>query len=124
MRGIWASQDGNTETRRHGGNAKVKMKNEKSDTHADGLRRLVGSINRYLGEPDVVGADVVEIDGIDRGRCISVIENPASDLLELESGARLRVSRPNLSRHDQEDFTWDDKVSMHWRSDSPVVLLS
>ncbi len=43
--------------------------------------------------------------------------------IELESGARLRVSRPNLSRHDQEDFTWDDKVSMHWRADSPVVLL-
>ena len=38
-------------------------------------------------------------------------------------GARIRVSRPNLSRHDQEDFTWDDKVSMHWRADSPVVLL-
>ncbi len=41
----------------------------------------------------------------------------------LESGAMIRVSRPNLSRHDQEDFTWDDKVSMHWRADSPVVLL-
>jgi putrescine transport system ATP-binding protein len=44
--------------------------------------------------------------------------------IKLESGAMLRVSRPNLSRHDQEDFTWDDKVSMHWRADSPVVLLS
>jgi spermidine/putrescine transport system ATP-binding protein/putrescine transport system ATP-binding protein len=29
-----------------------------------------------------------------------------------------------MSRHDQEDFTWDDRVSMHWRADSPVVLLS
>jgi ABC-type Fe3+/spermidine/putrescine transport system ATPase subunit len=44
--------------------------------------------------------------------------------IKLESGAMIRVSRPNLSRHDQEDFTWDDKVSMHWRADSPVVLLS
>ncbi len=43
--------------------------------------------------------------------------------IELESGACLRVSRPNLSRHDQDDFTWGDKVSMHWRADSPVVLL-
>ncbi|HWV61516.1 MAG TPA: ABC transporter ATP-binding protein [Sphingopyxis sp.] len=43
--------------------------------------------------------------------------------IELETGARLRVSRPNLSRRDQEDFTWGDKVSMHWRADSPVVLL-
>lgn len=30
---------------------------------ADGLRRLVGSINRYLGEPDVAGVDVAEIAG-------------------------------------------------------------
>ncbi|MCC6926200.1 ABC transporter ATP-binding protein [Novosphingobium sp.] len=44
--------------------------------------------------------------------------------IKLDSGAMIRVSRPNLSRHDQEDFTWDDRVSMHWRADSPVVLLS
>ncbi len=44
--------------------------------------------------------------------------------IQLESGAMLRVSRPNMSRRDQEDFTWDDNVSMHWRADSPVVLLS
>lgn len=44
--------------------------------------------------------------------------------IRLDTGGMLRVSRPNLSRHDQEDFTWDDKVSMHWRADSPVVLLS
>ena len=43
--------------------------------------------------------------------------------IELESGACQRVSRPNLSRHDQDDFTWGDKVSMHCRADSPVVLL-
>jgi len=44
--------------------------------------------------------------------------------IRLDSGEMIRVSRPNLSRHDQEDFTWDDRVSMHWRADSPVVLLS
>jgi spermidine/putrescine ABC transporter ATP-binding subunit len=41
----------------------------------------------------------------------------------LDGGTMIRVRRPNISRHDQEDFTWDDKVSMHWRADSPVVLL-
>ncbi len=41
----------------------------------------------------------------------------------LEGGALIRVRRPNLSRTDQEAFTWDDKVSMHWDSNSPVVLL-
>jgi len=44
--------------------------------------------------------------------------------IKLDSGAMIRVSRPNLSRHDQDAFTWDDRVSMHWRADSPVVLLS
>ncbi len=44
--------------------------------------------------------------------------------IRLDDGAMIRVSRPNLSRHDQEDFTWDDRVSMHWRADSPVVLQS
>ncbi|MEQ1552197.1 ABC transporter ATP-binding protein [Sphingorhabdus sp.] len=42
----------------------------------------------------------------------------------LDDGGMIRVRRPNISRHDQEDFTWDDRVSMHWRADSPVVLLS
>jgi spermidine/putrescine ABC transporter ATP-binding subunit len=44
--------------------------------------------------------------------------------IELESGRIVRVRRPNLSRTDQHDFTWDDKVSMHWTSASPVVLLA
>ncbi len=44
--------------------------------------------------------------------------------IELESGRMIRVRRPNLSRADQADFTWEDKVSMHWTSDSPVVLLA
>jgi 16S rRNA processing protein RimM len=29
----------------------------------------------------------VEADGTARGRCVSVIDNPAADLLELDSGA-------------------------------------
>ena len=34
----------------------------------------------------LIGAQVVEIDGTDRGTVVSVIANPASDLLELEDG--------------------------------------
>lgn len=41
---------------------------------------------------DLIGAAVVEANGIDRGRCVSVIANPASDLLELESGALVPVT--------------------------------
>ncbi|MGA1051856.1 MAG: ribosome maturation factor RimM [Ilumatobacteraceae bacterium] len=46
-----------------------------------------------IDDPDVlwvhelIGASVVESDGTVRGRCVSVIENPAADLLELDSGA-------------------------------------
>lgn len=35
----------------------------------------------------LIGASVVEADGTPRGRCVSVIDNPAADLLELDSGA-------------------------------------
>jgi spermidine/putrescine ABC transporter ATP-binding subunit len=42
----------------------------------------------------------------------------------LDGGRMIRVSRANLSRFDQEDFTWDDKVSLCWHPSSPVVLLA
>ena len=35
---------------------------------------------------DLIGSQVVEIDGTDRGVCTSVVANPANDLLELEDG--------------------------------------
>ena len=40
----------------------------------------------------LIGATVIEVNGIDRGRCVSVVANPASDLLELESGALVPVT--------------------------------
>ena len=51
-----------------------------------------------IEDPDVlwihelIGADVVELGGTRRGRCVSVLDNPAADLLELESGALVPVS--------------------------------
>ena len=50
-----------------------------------------------LDDPDelwvheLVGADVVTVDGEDVGRCTGVLANPASDLLELSSGALVPV---------------------------------
>jgi 16S rRNA processing protein RimM len=50
-----------------------------------------------LDDPDelwvheLIGAEVVETDGTARGRCVSVIENPAADLLELDSGALVPI---------------------------------
>ena len=40
----------------------------------------------------LIGADVVEVSGTRRGRCVAVIDNPAADLLELESGALVPAS--------------------------------
>jgi 16S rRNA processing protein RimM len=48
---------------------------------------------RPLDDPDalwvheLIGGRVVEVDGTERGECVSVIANPAADLLELDSGA-------------------------------------
>lgn len=35
----------------------------------------------------LIGARVVEASGVERGQCVAVIDNPAADLLELDSGA-------------------------------------
>jgi 16S rRNA processing protein RimM len=35
----------------------------------------------------LIGAEVIEATGTSRGQCVAVIDNPAADLLELESGA-------------------------------------
>jgi spermidine/putrescine ABC transporter ATP-binding subunit len=44
--------------------------------------------------------------------------------IELESGRRVKTFRSNLTRYDQEDFTWDENVWLAWHACSPAVLLS
>jgi 16S rRNA processing protein RimM len=41
---------------------------------------------------ELIGASVLESNGIDRGRCVSVLANPAADLLELDSKALVPVT--------------------------------
>ncbi len=36
---------------------------------------------------ELIGRRVVEVDGTEHGRCVSVLANPAADLLELDNGA-------------------------------------
>ena len=36
---------------------------------------------------ELIGAEVVEVDGTPRGRCVALVANPAADLLELADGA-------------------------------------
>jgi len=75
--------------------------NDRFRVHLDGVddrstaETLAGTV--LYGEPiddpgalwvhQLIGAHVVEVDGTDRGRCVSVVDNPAADLLEVESGA-------------------------------------
>lgn len=68
-------------------------------TDREGAEHLVG--RELFGEPledpdalwahDVIGTMVAEPDGTERGRVVAVLENPASDLLELDSGALVPV---------------------------------
>ena len=55
-------------------------------------------------------------------RQISYLGSESVYEVDLENDRRMRVSRPNLSRWDQEDFTWDDEVWLRWHGDSPVLL--
>ena len=42
----------------------------------------------------------------------------------VEEGSTVKVLRSNLTRRDQEDFTWDEPVWLAWHACSPAVLLS
>jgi len=44
--------------------------------------------------------------------------------VEIEGGRRVKTFRSNLTRWDQEDFTWDEPVWLSWHACSPAVLLS
>ncbi len=44
--------------------------------------------------------------------------------VKLEGGKRVRVIRPNLTRWDQEDFSWDEDVWLGWHAEGAHVLLT
>ncbi len=100
----------------HGSEVWVALRPEKIYLHVPGAGKAVSA----------AAQDAPEGHNFARGtiKGMSYLGDVTLFEIRLDNGALIRVSRPNLSRRDQEDFTWDDKVSMHWRSDSPVVLLS
>ena len=99
----------------HGADVWVALRPEKMYLHVQGKGKAV----------EAAAKDAPEGHNFARGQIkgMSYLGDVTLFEIKLDSGAMIRVSRPNLSRHDQEDFTWEDKVSMHWRADSPVVLL-
>jgi 16S rRNA processing protein RimM len=82
----------------------VKFEQIVDRTAAEGYanRLLLG---RPIDDPDalwvhdLIGRDVIEVDGTPRGTCVAVLANPAADLLELDSGA-LVPSNFVVSNHD------------------------
>ena len=100
----------------HGADVWVALRPEKIYLHVPGAGKAVLAAGQDAPEGHNFARG--EITGMSYLGDITIYE------IKLEGGTRIRVSRPNLSRHDQEDFTWNDRVSMHWRADSPVVLLS
>jgi len=100
----------------HGSQVWVALRPEKIYLHVPGEGRAA----KAAAEDAPAGCNTAR--GVIKG--MSYLGDITLYDIHLESGARLRVSRPNLSRHAQQAFTWEDKVSLHWRADSPVVLLS
>lgn len=60
--------------------AHLPLRAEPLDEREDGL---------YVDE--LIGAEVVEVGGTARGRCVAVVANPAHDLLELADGSLVPV---------------------------------
>ena len=52
---------------------------------------IAGGDDDALWVHELIGCEVVEVSGRARGRCVSVVANPASDLLELDDGALVPV---------------------------------
>ena len=57
-------------------------------------------------------------------RDISYLGSESVYDVELANGRRVKALRSNLTRRDQEDFTWDEPVWLAWHACSPAVLLS
>lgn len=82
------------------------VSNDRWRVHFDGLdvREVAGQLTGQfiyaepLDDPDamwvheIIGCRVIEADGTDRGECVAVLENPAHDILELDSGALVPVT--------------------------------
>ncbi|MEQ9640629.1 MAG: ABC transporter ATP-binding protein [Alphaproteobacteria bacterium] len=67
-----------------------------------------------------------EIENAVAGRVdeIAYLGNLSIFQVALANGRMVRVTRPNLTRSRQTEFTWDQDVWLAWDASSPVVLLS
>lgn len=56
-------------------------------------------------------------------RDIAYMGNLSIYIVEIESGKRVQVTVPNLTRLAERPITWDDAVRIEWGPNSGVVLL-
>jgi spermidine/putrescine ABC transporter ATP-binding subunit len=93
----------------------VALRPEKIEMH----KRPEGAAPMKM-EDAPAGANIVP--GVIRG--IVYLGSETNYEVELEGGRRIKTFRSNLTRYDQEDFTWDEPVWLAWHACSPAVLLS
>ena len=96
---LWARDRWMRVTASSPSNRRWRVHFEGIDTRED-AQVLTGTLLRAepIEDPDalwvhqLIGATVLEVNGIDRGRCTAVVANPASDLMELDSGALVPIA--------------------------------
>ncbi|MFT3728934.1 MAG: ABC transporter ATP-binding protein [Terricaulis sp.] len=93
----------------------VALRPEKIEMH----KRADGAVAPKM-EDAPAGANVVP--GVIRD--IVYLGSETNYEVEIEGGRRVKTFRSNLTRYDQEDFTWDEPVWLAWHACSPAVLTS
>jgi len=94
----------------------VALRPEKIEMH----KRAEGAAAPKLEEGVPEGANVVA--GVIRD--IVYLGSETNYEVEIEGGRRVKTFRSNLTRYDQEDFTWDEPVWLAWHACAPAVLTS
>ena len=90
----------------------VALRPEKIELHKDGAAPDLG--DAPVGHNAVPGVI----------RHIAYLGSESVYDIELEGGRMIKALRSNLTRRDQEDFTWDEPVWLAWHACSPAILLS
>ncbi len=93
----------------------VALRPEKIELHKRGEGRTAPALEDTPDGHNLVAGTI---------RQISYLGSESVYEVELAGGRRVRVLRSNLTRRDQEDFTWDEPVWLAWHACSPAILLS
>ena len=93
----------------------VALRPEKIELHKRGQGREPPVLEDTPGGHNVVPGII---------RQIAYLGSESVYDVAVEGGRTVKTLRSNLTRRDQEDFTWDEPVWLAWHACSPAVLLS